>query len=74
MASQFEQTADGLQGKFVDDVEGARAIGGTGVVAQIDEVVLGERFPDFAQDGEASVTGVEYADGAGLGRIRLFHA
>ena len=74
MASQFEQTADGLQGKFVDDVEGACAVGSTGVVAQIDEVVLGEHFPDFAQDGEASVTGVEYADGAGLGRIRLFHA
>lgn len=66
MASQFEESGHRLEGKFVNDFEGACPIGGTGIVAQIDEIVLWEYFLELAQDGESAIARVEHTDGARL--------
>ena len=62
-AAVVEEGLDALEGELVDEVEGACAVGGTGVVAEVDVVELGHEPADAGEDGESAVAGVEYADG-----------
>ncbi len=54
-AIEREEGFYGLEGEVVDDIEGARAVGGSGVVAEVDIVVLREECANFAQDCQTSV-------------------
>ena len=72
VASQYDQVAAHseepfytFEGVFINDIEGARTIGGAGIVAEVYVVVARELLADFTQDGQTSVSRVEYAYGAG---------
>ena len=54
-AALSEEVLDGLQGEVIDHLEGARAVGCTCVVPEVDIVVLGELLADRGEDGQASV-------------------
>ena len=58
-----EEVHDGFAGEAVDGVVGACAVGGAGVVAEVDVVVVGLGFADLVEDGESAEAGVEDADG-----------
>ena len=51
-----------MPSKFVDDVERTRAVGRTGIIAQIEVVVLGQQLADAMQNGQPTVSAVENAD------------
>jgi len=61
----FKQGTDGLGGETIDHLEGARAVRGSGIVAQIEEVVFRQAVAEVRQDGEPAVAGVEDANGTG---------
>lgn len=61
-----EEVPDGLEGVFIHQVEGACAVWGARVVSQVEIVILREGLAQTFQYGEASVAGVEHADGRGL--------
>ena len=69
VAAPGEEVGDALQRVAVYHVERACAVGRAGVVAQVDVVVLRQGGAYLLQDGEASVAGVEHADGAGGGGV-----
>ena len=62
-AAQREEFGDGFARELVNHVERARAVGGAGVVAEVDVVVLGQQAAHLVEYGEAAVAGVEHADG-----------
>ena len=63
MATLFEELEHGLPGELINHFEGTRTIGCTGVIAQIEIVVLGELLAYFVQDGESAIARIEDADG-----------
>ena len=66
LTAHAEEFQNGLTRKLVYDVERAGAIRGTGIVAQIHVVVLGQQLADAMKDGQTAVARVENADGAGI--------
>ena len=60
-AALAKKGLDGLEGVFVDHLEGVRAIGRAGVVAEVQVVVLRHQLSDLPQDGQSAVAGVEDA-------------
>ena len=67
MATHLEQFHNGLPCEFIDHLEGTGAIGCTGIIAQIQIVVLGQQLADAMQNGQSPIPAVEDADGT------LFH-
>ena len=66
MATSLKQVTDRLERELVDDVERAGAIGGTGVVAEIEIVVLWQGPANLAQDSQSAVAGIEDANRTAL--------
>ena len=62
MATHLEELQDGLTRKLIDHVERTWSIRGTGIVAQIEIIVLGEQLTDAVKNGESAVSAVENAD------------
>ncbi len=58
-AAPAEEVLDGLAGELVDHLLGAAAVGRTGVVAQVQVVILRQRLDDAPQHREPPETGVE---------------
>ena len=50
----------------MDGSKGAMAIGGAGIITQIDIIILGEELANRLKDGETTVAGVENAYGRGM--------
>ena len=68
VAGQHDQVGPGLEqplaagpGQVDDLLAGAAAVGGVGLVGQIDEVPIGEPPRQFAVDRQSAHAGVEYA-------------
>src|SRR5690606_29201538 len=61
VASQFEQLLDAFFRVGVDGFERARAIGYTGVVAQIYIIILRELLDDFSKNRQAAISGIKHA-------------
>ena len=53
--THLEEFFHGLEREFIDYVERTCAVRGTGIVAQIDVVVLGKLFADGVKDGQSAV-------------------
>ena len=64
MATHLEEAQHSLARELIDHVEGTWSIGCTGVVAQVEVVVLGKQLADAMKDGQTTVAAVEDADGA----------
>lgn len=62
VAALVEQMPYGLEREAVYEVERACAVGRACVVAEVEEVGVGDDPPQFAQYSEASVARVEYSD------------
>lgn len=62
LAVEFEEGLYTLQGVAVDHLEGAGSIGHSGIVAEVDIVVLWETLLYAVPDGEATIARVEDAD------------
>ena len=65
LASHLKQSLYGLTCELIDHLERTGTIGRTGVVAQIEIVIVGQQLAYAVEDGESSVSAVEDADGAG---------
>ena len=65
MATHLKEFHNGLSCKLIDHVEGTWTIGGAGIVAQIEIVVLGKLQADAIQNRETAKAAVEDANGAG---------
>ena len=68
MAAAGEEGADGLKRVAVDFGERPRAVGGAGVVATVQIVVLRQALPQRAKDSKTAEARVEYAYRPGLPR------
>ena len=64
MATHLEEFHHGLTRKLIDHLETAWSVWGTGIVAQIKEIVLGEHLTDTMQNGQSTIATVENADWA----------
>ena len=64
MTTHLEEFDDGLACKLIDHVKRTWSVGGTGIIAQIDVVVLGKQLPDTVQNGQPTVSAVEDTDRA----------
>ena len=62
MATHLEELDDCLACELIDHIETAWAVGGTGIVAQIEVIVLGKQLTDTVQDGQSAIAAVENAD------------
>lgn len=63
MASHLEEFLYGLPCELIDDVERSWSVGRACVVAEVEVVVLWQQLANAMQDGKATVTAVEDADG-----------
>ena len=68
LAPHLEQLENSLAGELVHNLEGTRSVGRTGIVAQINVIVLGKRLTYLAKNGQAAVAGIEHPDRAGQRR------
>ena len=64
MAAALEKRFNGFQRIAVNHVEGAATVGGAGVVAKIEVVVLRQKLLNLPENGQSAISGVEHADGA----------
>ena len=62
MAPLLEESLHGLARKLIDDIEGTRTVRRTGIVAEVQVVVLGKQLADAVQDGQSAIAAVEDAD------------
>ena len=60
----LKEPDDGLTGKLIDDVERTRSIRCTGIIAQIQVIVLGKQLADAVKNGKSAVATVKDADRA----------
>ena len=60
--SQLEKLAYGLKRKIINHFERTGAIRRTGIIAQINIVVLRQQLAYLSQYGQSSVSGIEYAN------------
>ena len=58
-----------LEGVAIHHVEGARTVGGTCIVAEVEVVVVGQSVADLSQNRQATVAGIKNAD-HGLSEIK----
>ena len=65
MATHLEEALHGLARKLIDHVERTRSVRGSGIVTQIEIVVLGKLLANAVKNGKSAVAAVEDADGAG---------
>ena len=60
-ATLVEKVSDSLKGKFVDHLETVCPIRGTGIVAQIKEIIFGHEMADCPQDGQSAISAIKNA-------------
>ena len=63
LTSHLEKTFNGLTSKLIDYIERTSAIGSTGIVAQVEIVVLGQQLTNTMQNGQSAVSTIKYSYG-----------
>lgn len=62
VATTAEKFLDSLTSKIEDDIETTGAVRGSGIIAEIEVVILREDAFHLLKDGKTAITGIEYAD------------
>lgn len=73
MAAHLKELQYSLARELINHLEGARAVGSTRVVAQIEIVILGQQLSDAVQDRQSAVSAVEDTDRSGRLRKGVVH-
>ena len=70
--TEVKQTLHGLEREFINALEAAGTIRGTGIIAQVEIIVLRQKTAYLTQNGETAVTAVKDADwGQGGSEFRV---
>ena len=62
MASHFKEAYHCLTRKLIDYIERACTIGRSGIVSQIEVIVLGQQLTDSMKDGQSAISAVKDAN------------